>query len=102
MSHTIVRFEFRPANSNTIPVFETVRAAVTDLARILDEQLPDGQKAALAITQLEQVQFWSNPAIESGYAKGDVHLPGFDLRRSGGRGPHDGYARPSLAMPRGC
>ena len=63
MSDVISRFEFRPPTADTIPAFETVRAAVIDLARKFDELLPECREKALAITQLEQTHFWSNAAI---------------------------------------
>jgi hypothetical protein len=57
------RFEFRPVTADTVSVIEAVRAAVIDLARAMDELLPDGREKALAITQLEQAQFWADAAV---------------------------------------
>jgi hypothetical protein len=67
-SHTptgdvVSRFEFRPVTPDTVAVIESVRAAVIDLARALDELLPDCREKTLAIIQLEQAHFWADAAI---------------------------------------
>jgi hypothetical protein len=59
----VSRFEFRPVTEDAVPVVESVRAAVIDLARVLDELLPDGREKECAITQLEQAHFWADAAV---------------------------------------
>lgn len=59
-----VRFAFHPAkDEETQMAHEKVRALCLNLAGSLNDFLPEGREKALAITQLEQVMFWSNAAI---------------------------------------
>lgn len=65
-SDAVRRFYFRPAAADTIPLFEAVRAATIDYARILDRLLPDGREKARALTALEDVHYSANAAIARG------------------------------------
>lgn len=58
------RFTFHPATTvekqNT---HEVVRELCKDLARELNELLPEGRELSLAITKLEECMFFANAAI---------------------------------------
>lgn len=41
----------------------SVRENCHQLAKFLNDKLPEGREKALAITHLEEVMFWSNAAI---------------------------------------
>lgn len=57
------RLGFHPATEQTIPLFETNRAAVIAAARVFDETLPPGREAALAHTALQEALMWANAAV---------------------------------------
>jgi hypothetical protein len=58
------RFKFHPADTQVKKdSHEAVRNQCLELAEFLDGLLPEGREKSLAITNLEQVMFWSNAAI---------------------------------------
>lgn len=58
------RFQFHPANTEQRKRdHNSVRGACLMLAQQLDALLPAGREKALALTNLEQVMFWSNAAV---------------------------------------
>lgn len=58
------RFAYHPAaTQERRDDHESVRDACRDLARHLNELLPEGREKALAITHLETVMFWANAGI---------------------------------------
>jgi hypothetical protein len=48
-------------------VMKELRAQFRDLAHVINEVVPDGHEKALALTNLEQAQFWSNAGITRSY-----------------------------------
>lgn len=60
------RFTFHPVRGNEAAVYATVRRLALDLARSLDELVPDGRELSLAITHLEEAVFWANAGIARG------------------------------------
>lgn len=58
------RFKFHAATTEEKRNEHTsVRENCADLARFLNEKLPEGREKSLAITKLEEVMFWGNAAI---------------------------------------
>ncbi|MGW5267175.1 Acb2/Tad1 domain-containing protein [Rhodococcus sp. NPDC003994] len=58
------RFAYhRPASPVTIDAHETIRRLCGDLAHELDRTLAPGREKSTALTNLEQVMFWSNASI---------------------------------------
>jgi hypothetical protein len=56
-------FTFHPPGDDARALHELVRAHCRDLARTLDQVLPQGREASLALTRLEEAMFWANAAI---------------------------------------
>ena len=71
MSDIDNRFSFHPASTEEKRNEHTsIRVSCLNLARSLNEKLPEGREKALAITHLEEVMFWGNAAIaRAGEAK---------------------------------
>ncbi|PBC38461.1 hypothetical protein CJ179_38305 [Rhodococcus sp. ACS1] len=57
------RFDYHRPTPEKVVIHEGIRSACGVLAHLLDEQLPPGREKATALTNLEQVMFWSNAAI---------------------------------------
>ena len=58
------RFEFHPATTEEKKAEHgSVRAAFWDLARSLNDKLPEGREKSIVITKLEEAMFWANAAI---------------------------------------
>ncbi len=59
------RFQFHSAagKPDTQLAHESVRSNCGDLARALNDIVPEGREKSLAITHLETVMFWANAAI---------------------------------------
>lgn len=57
------RFIYHEANPVKTQKMENIRKNFTALAELLDAMCPDGREKSLAITQLEQAQFWANASI---------------------------------------
>lgn len=57
------RFTYYPPNDAKIATHQNIRTLTGDLARQLNEILPDGREKSLAITRLEEVMMWSNAAV---------------------------------------
>lgn len=67
------RFRFHPADTaEKQERHETVRRACRELARELDELVPDGRELSLAITNLEQTMMWANAGIARANGNGRV------------------------------
>lgn len=57
------RFDFHPATTEgKQEAHSAIRSECKKLAEFLNMMLPDGREKSLAITNLEQVMFWSNAA----------------------------------------
>lgn len=57
------RFAFHAATTEAKRnVHENIRRRCGDLARWLNEALPEGREKALAVTHLEETMFWANGA----------------------------------------
>lgn len=57
------RFGFHPATEETIPMHEEVRGLCLELARSLNELLPESREKSLAMTALQEAAMWSNAAV---------------------------------------
>lgn len=58
------RFDFHPATTaEKRGDHGSVRNACAELARFINEHVPDGREKSLAITKLEEAMFWANAAI---------------------------------------
>lgn len=58
------RFNFHPAkNQETKGNHETIRANCLELARVINDFVPEGREKVLAITHLEEVMMWANAGI---------------------------------------
>lgn len=57
------RFDRHRQNENTAPAFELVHATVKITASVLNQLLPPGRKAALALTALEEALMHADGAI---------------------------------------
>lgn len=57
------RFTFHPASVSQAALYESVREKALEFALWLDENAPDSRELSLALTNLDQVVFWSNAAI---------------------------------------
>ena len=58
------RFRYHPPNTpERVTAHETVRDLTSELARRMNEILPEGREKAVAMTKLEELGFWSNAAI---------------------------------------
>lgn len=58
------RFAFHPATTEKRrESHEHVREAALNLAKFLNDVVPEGREKSLAITHLEETMFWSNAAI---------------------------------------
>lgn len=58
------RFAYHPASTQERrDDHESVRDACRDLARHLNEVLPEGREKALAFTKLEETMFWANAGV---------------------------------------
>lgn len=65
------RFKHHPPTGDKIEKHETIREVMGDMAQYLNKVLPGGREAALALTNLEQVMFWSNAAIARDVPRAD-------------------------------
>jgi hypothetical protein len=58
------RFRYHPAATEIDRRrHQSVREAMLDAARIVDERVPPGREHSLAITKLEEAMFWANAGI---------------------------------------
>jgi hypothetical protein len=57
------RFVYHNANPEKTQKMENIRKNFRALADLLNEMCPDGREKSLAITSLEQAQFWANASI---------------------------------------
>lgn len=58
------RFRFHPASTESRQhAHELVRNQCGTLARILNDELPEGREKSTVMTKLEEVMFWANAAI---------------------------------------
>ena len=57
------RFTYHPPKAGQPEVYEQIRGKALELAELINEKAPDGREKSLAITNLEQVVFWTNAAI---------------------------------------
>ncbi len=68
------RFSFHPANTEEKRNEHTsVRQHCFELAKFINEKVPEGREKALAITHLEEVMLWSNAGIARTGTKNAVH-----------------------------
>lgn len=57
------RFDYHPPNDSRRVSHEHVRSETKGLAALYGNMLPEGREKALALTKLEEAQFWANAAI---------------------------------------
>ena len=56
-------FGYRAPNSERAADHGEMREQVLQLARYINDVVPDGREKSLAITKLEEVMLWANAAI---------------------------------------
>lgn len=57
------RFRYHTAEPTQVQKMENIRKNFRALADLLDAMCPDSREKSLAITNLEQAQFWANASI---------------------------------------
>jgi len=57
------RFRYHNADPTQVQNMENIRKNFRALADLLNEMCPDSREKSLAITNLEQAQFWANASI---------------------------------------
>jgi hypothetical protein len=58
------RFNYHtPRSTKRREAHTGIRLSCHELAKYLDEMIPEGREKSLAITNLEQVMFWANAAL---------------------------------------
>ena len=57
------RFKYHEANPTKVQKMENLRKNFLALAELIDAMCPEGREKSLAITNLEQAQFWANASI---------------------------------------
>jgi hypothetical protein len=57
------RFTYHNPNPEQTQKLENIRKNMKWLAELLDEMCPESREKSLALTQLEQAQFWANASI---------------------------------------
>ena len=57
------RFVYHSPNPEQTMRHEQIRAAVTRLAHAINDLCPESREKSLAITNLEQAQFWANASV---------------------------------------
>lgn len=57
------RFTFHPAQGDQGKIYEEIRAAGHDMAKLIDQFSPECREQSLAITKIEEAVFWANAAI---------------------------------------
>lgn len=57
------RFVFHPATPEQGEKYAQMRQKFLELAEYINETCPDSREKSVAITQLEQAQFWANASI---------------------------------------
>ncbi len=71
------RFAFHPANTEEKRNEHTsVRKNCLELAKFINEKVPEGCEKALAITHLEEVMMWSNAGIARNNTEDDESILG--------------------------
>jgi hypothetical protein len=57
------RFTYHASDATKMAKFESIRKNMFALSMLINEYCPEGREKSLAITNLEQAQFWANAAI---------------------------------------
>ena len=57
------RFMYHNASPEQTQKFENIRKNMKFLAELINELCPESREKSLAITNLEQAQFWANASI---------------------------------------
>lgn len=57
------RFKYHELDAIKVQKMENIRKNFLWMAEFINEMCPDGREKSLAITQLEEAQFWTNAAI---------------------------------------
>lgn len=57
------RFKYHSADPKQVQKMENIRKNFRALADLLNEMCPESREKSLAITNLEQAQFWANASI---------------------------------------
>ena len=57
------RFSYHSAKESQQVRFEQIRDAAKRFAHLINDLCPEGREKSLAITSLEQAQFWANASI---------------------------------------
>jgi len=57
------RFAYHKVDFDKSDMMDEIRIMVLDLAILINDNCPESREKSLAITNLEQVMFWSNSAI---------------------------------------
>jgi hypothetical protein len=57
------RFRAHPATEHTAPKYQDIRDRCLELAHHIVRATPESRELSLALTNLEQVMFWTNAGI---------------------------------------
>jgi hypothetical protein len=57
------RFTYHKPQPGQPEIYQEIRKAGHDLARLIDGHVPDSREKSLAITNLEQAVMWANAGI---------------------------------------
>lgn len=57
------RFKYHESDPTKVQKMENIRKNFLALAELLNEMCPDSREKSLAITNLEEAQFWANASI---------------------------------------
>lgn len=66
------RFKYHKPNNNTLDMHKDIRYNFLNLAKVLNDMLPEGREKSLAITKLEEGLFWSNASIARNLSEIDI------------------------------
>ena len=58
-----VRFTYHPTKDDQLGRYVGIRSQAKELAKLIDEYVPDSREKATALTKLEEAVMWANAGI---------------------------------------